>query len=528
MSSKNKSLEKEDKKDSSSEEHIDSNYKAKAYKMFLDIEEKPEIIIEKILISIFNKYITPIHVDIDLLDLQMHHNKIRLLCFQQEESKIVYILLTKIRSLIKKYKEKLFELPNIIELREKIFQKNYKRSYSQNKIISKKYLNFFLEKKNLNMSYPKIKKFNYYQVIKNLFCELKNIRNCLRKTAPIIEKIFEIPLSKYAKFSIWECEKEDYLKILIHDNFIRNQIRRTKNDFLCDIINEITEDDDKNLSSMTDRINYFKLIEEYKKINLDDILKISEIGSSIDVRFPEDAKPLKEEFYENIITDDKDMKYSFLDIDIDECTNSEEQNNEDINSIRIYKALKKKILQTKPVGLNKSILSNNININNESKFFNIPNLLKNNDMERDKITSINKNMEIKSINKINKKKKKETKKKEILKNENNKSNNKIKIDKNDIPNDIDDLVKYIVNDDRTETQNKKKKRNKKRKKKNKNEIKEEKKEEQEEEDIKEKTNIDDTDEIKKDFIINSINRFQIHKIKFKYKQKWLNKITKNS
>ena len=104
MSSKNKSLEKEDKKDSSSEEHIDSNYKAKAYKMFLDIEEKPEIIIEKILISIFNKYITPIHVDIDLLDLQMHHNKIRLLCFQQEESKIVYILLTKIRSLIKKYK----------------------------------------------------------------------------------------------------------------------------------------------------------------------------------------------------------------------------------------------------------------------------------------------------------------------------------------------------------------------------------------------------------------------------------------
>ena len=276
---------------------------------------------------------------------------------------------------------------------------------------------------------------------------------------------------------------------------------------------------------MTDRINYFKLIEEYKKINLDDILKISEIGSSIDVRFPEDAKPLKEEFYENIITDDKDMKYSFLDIDIDECTNSEEQNNEDINSIRIYKALKKKILQTKPVGLNKSILSNNININNESKFFNIPNLLKNNDMERDKITSINKNMEIKSINKINKKKKKETKKKEILKNENNKSNNKIKIDKNDIPNDIDDLVKYIVNDDRTETQNKKKKRNKKRKKKNKNEIKEEKKEEQEEEDIKEKTNIDDTDEIKKDFIINSINRFQIHKIKFKYRPKYLKKIS---
>jgi len=87
MSSKEKSLEKEkNQKDSSSEEHIDPNYKQKAYKMLLDIEEKPEIMIEKILTSIFNKYITPSHVDIDFLDLQMHHNKIRLLCIKQEKS----------------------------------------------------------------------------------------------------------------------------------------------------------------------------------------------------------------------------------------------------------------------------------------------------------------------------------------------------------------------------------------------------------------------------------------------------------
>ena len=60
-----------------------------------------------------------------------------------------------------------------------------------------------------------------------------------------------------------------------------------------------------------------------------------------------------------------------------------------------------------------------------------------------------------------------------------------------------------------------KKRNKKRKKKNKNEIKEDKKESFEEE-IKEKEKKDDTEEVKKDFIVNSINRFKIHKIKFKY------------
>ena len=87
------------------------------------------------------------------------------------------------------------------------------------------------------------------------------------------------------------------------------------------IINEITEDDDKNLSSMTDAINYFKLIEELKKINIDVLLKISEIGSSIDIRFPEDAEPkskLKEKLNESIISNDKDMRYPFLEVDIDE------------------------------------------------------------------------------------------------------------------------------------------------------------------------------------------------------------------
>jgi hypothetical protein len=536
MRSKGNSEEKEIKdRDSSSDEHIDTNYKSKDNKMFLDIEEKPEIIIEKILINIFNKYITPGNVDIDLSELQVHQNKIKLLSMQQKKSKIIYLLLTKIRSLIKKYREKLFELPNIIELREKIFQKNYKRSYSQNKIISKKYLSFFYERPRLNSSFPKLKKFNYFLVIKNLFCELKNIRNCLRKTAPIIEKIFEEPLSKYAKFSIWECEKEDYLKILIHDDFIWNQIRKGKNPFLNDIISEITDNNDTNLTSMTDRINYFKLIEEYKKFNIDDILKISGIGSSIDTRFPEDAKPinaLKEELYETIIKEDKDIRYSYEEADIEDYTNSEEHNNDDINSFKevtIYKALNKKIVQTKMGGISKSILTNNININinKEDKLFDIPKILKNNDISNEKLSSINNNIEIKNIININKKKKKDVKKKNVIKKESNKSKKKVKVDKNEIPNDIDDLVKYIENDDKTETQNKKKKRNKKRKKKNKNEIKEDKKEEKEE-DIKDINNKDDIKDIKEDLVKNSINRFKIHKIKFKYKPKWLNKISKNS
>ena len=155
MSSKSKSREKENEenqKDSSSEEHIEPSFKSKLHKMFLDIEEKPEITIEKILINLFNKYINPSNANNEYSEILIEQNKIELLCKKQEKSKIIYLLLTKIRSLIQKYKEKLFELPNIIELREKVFQRFYKRSHSQNKIISKKYLNFFIERSTLSHS----------------------------------------------------------------------------------------------------------------------------------------------------------------------------------------------------------------------------------------------------------------------------------------------------------------------------------------------------------------------------------------
>ena len=534
MSTKGK---EDNQKESSSDDNGDPPFKSKIHKMLLDFEEKPEIVIEKILINLFNNFINPRNFDIDNLEIQLQQKQVKSLCKNQDNAKIVHILLIKIRSLIKKYKEKLFELPNIIELREKIFHKVYKRSHSQNKIASKDYLNFFIERGNLNYSYPKLKKkFNYFLVVKNLICELKNIKNCLRKTAPIIEKIFELPLSKFEQFSIWECEKEDYLKILIHDEFIWNQIRKNSGIYLSDIISEITEEDNTNLTLMTEKLNHFQLLEEEKKRNIDDMLKLSEVGSSLDSRFPEDAKicPLKEEFFGNIITEDKDMRDSCEDADIDEYTNSEEQNTEEINNLKeitIYKALNKRIIKTKSTSFTKSILTgkaiNNININ----INNIPNLLKNSEISAhedfEPISSLNKNIEIKNISNLNKKKKKELKKKNIEKKENNKNKKTTKIDKSEIPNDIDDLVKYIVNDDKTETQNKKKKRNKKRKKKNKNEIKEDKKDENED-DIREKERKDEIDKIKEDLLKNSINRFKIHKIKFKYRPKWLNKISKNS
>ena len=475
MSSKDISTNNE--KESSSDEQKD--YPPTSYcinkfqKILLDIDEKPDIIIEKILINIFNRYISP---DINETDSFQQYlpNKIKLLCKKHQKYQIIYYLLTKIRSLIKKYREKIFELPNIIELQEKIFQKSYNRSNSHTKKISEDYINFGEDRVTIShKSYPKKKRiFDYYITIKNLFCELRNIKNCLEKTAPLIEKIFEIPLSEFEKFSIYECEKEDYLNILIHDNFIWKEIIKNRNTQLSSIIKEITEDDNKNLTLMTNKIEYFKQFQEYKKLKIDEMLKIAEIGSSKDNRFPEDARPIPEpEYYQ-----------SNEDADIDEYLNIEEeqniQNNENINNINnvfIFNKIKENYINninTIKIKENNKYIdilkNNNEIINNEDNYDSTPNIhteINNTIINKNLNNIIDKNKQNKKKSLKNKEKVTLKNKKDIKKENNNENNNKFKKsnkDKKEIPSDIDDLVKYIVNDDKTETQNKKRKKNKKR------------------------------------------------------------------
>ena len=559
-----KDISTNNEKESSSDEQ--KEYPPTSYcinkfkKILLDIDEKPDIIIEKILINIFNRYISP---DINESDSFQQYlpKKIKILCIKHQKYQIIYYLLTKIRSLIKKYREKIFELPNIIELQEKIFQKSYYRSNSHIKITSEDYINFGEDRVTINYkSYPKRKRiFDYYITVKNLFCELRNIKNCLEKTAPLIEKIFEIPLSEFEKFSIYECEKEDYLNILIHDKFIWKEITKNRNTQLSSIIKEITEDDNKNLTLMTNKIEYFKQFQEYKKLKIDEMLKIAEIGSSKDNRFPEDARPIPEaEYYQ-----------SNEDADIDEYYNIEEQNKQsnenknNINDVFIFNKIKEDIIarnkskeKIQNIITNNSLKNinykNNINtinvkennkyidilknnneiINNEDNFDSTPNIrteINNAITDKNLNNNIDKNKQNKKKLLKNKEKVTLKNKKDIKKENNNDNNNKFKKtnkDKKEIPSDIDDLVKYIVNDDKTETQNKKKKKNKKKNKKNKNEIKIEKEEEPlNEEEKKEKEENDEINEIKQNFLQNSINRYKIHKLKFKYKPEWLENIS---
>ena len=116
-------------KESSSDEQIDSYYFNKFQKILLDIDEKPDIIIEKILINIFNRFITPENNENENFDFYICQKKIKILSIKHEKNKIIYFLLTKIRSLINKYREKIFELPNIIEMKEKFFRNSYQKSH---------------------------------------------------------------------------------------------------------------------------------------------------------------------------------------------------------------------------------------------------------------------------------------------------------------------------------------------------------------------------------------------------------------
>ena len=573
------------------------SYNSNKYqKIFIDLDDKSDITIEKILISIFNNYIQE-NNQIEIINVMRYQENIKVLFLRHDKYKLVYYLLTKIRSLINKYKEKLFELPNIIELRDKIFRRYNFRSHSQKVNFSNNYINYRLDNlhitRNRNHS-QKRKYFDYYIAIKNLFCELKNIKSCLARAAPIIEKVFEIPLSEFEKFSIYECEKEDFFNILIKDTFIWYEINKNRKTKLNCIIEELVKDMNNKTNLMSEKINFFKKIYERNKRNLDEALKISKIGSNEETRFPEDAKPkieMKSEIKENINNsinniniDEKTIDLFSFDEEIDDYdyslfdensigsinTLSNIDDMEIINEIKENINLYNKLKMNKPAIIeNKStnsinninILSDHIGINNKSEFLDKKKLLQSEkenfeknftfknsvNINHDINIMIDKNIKENHYQKLKKNKIKLLKNKDRVlkdktKNENQngkdkeskkESNTKSskESEKNSIPNDIDDLVKYITNDDKVT----KKKKNRKKNKKNKNQKKnakeealnvEDKKENEKEKEEKEDKD-EELDEVKKDILKNSINRFKIHKIKFKYGPNWLVKLLEN-
>lgn len=532
--------------------------------IILGYDGDPDTIIENILITIFNNINNNIKTDEKYIIACQ--KKIKELCSKYGNYELIHHLLTNNTKIIKKYKNKIFERTKIKEDFDNDYQKYYFRSYSINEKYSKIYIHLAKDQfPKRHKSVPKEKKyFDDYIVVKYLFNKIEEIKKCLKKATPIIEKIFE-SLSEFEKNSIYERAKEDYFTILIHDSFIWNEIVKNKNTEFSNIIQEIIEGDN------TDNKIEFNNYQE-------EILKIAEIGSSIDERYPEDAIPATDKRYrmkeysdnseyENIFFQESEADEEDMDIYIKE-QNSKDNNFANINMIRFNG---KNIDNFADSAFNQNVITsstlngiNNINIKENHKFKDMPNLNKilnkenlnafnnkrniNSTISINNITDVNVNsIDIEKQNKIlnkeklfknpehllfkNKKNINNKNKKDNNNNNGNKkflnSNKNLKSDKKEIPSDIDDLVKYIENDNKNETQNKKKKKNKKKtKKKNKNEIEDKKEEVINQEDIKETEEDNEIKEIKENFLKNSINRYKIHKIKFKYKPEWLETISK--
>jgi hypothetical protein len=267
------------------EEYSDEQYQdyQKSENFLLNYEEQhPDAIIQEILIDIFNYLIRNKKGEINIKLIQ---NKIKQLCSGFPKNNIILWLLKLIRDIIQKLKGKIFENTNIKEFQENNIRSLFfrKANYSQNK-YSNKSTSFSIDKdeKLNNKSCPKKRSYINFNIAKTLFNHIKLIKNYLINAAPIIEEVFELPLSEFEKFSILECEIEEYLRIIIHDDFIWNEIITFKHTEFDKIIQEITEGNDRNIRTMTNKIEYFSQ-------------EIREICSGLDERYPEDAKPMIEE-----------------------------------------------------------------------------------------------------------------------------------------------------------------------------------------------------------------------------------------
>jgi len=526
-----------DQKEYSEEEEEEEPSSSEPKNFILDIDERPDTIIEKMLIDIFNSTISNKSEEDNI---SIYQEKVKKLCLNFQSHKIILLLLTNIRNIIKKYKNKILEMPDIKKYRNITIKPLFsgKQHFSIDKKYSYKYNTFKIERGDeLNSkSFSRGKKrFDFYSsVVKNLFNKLRHVKICLKKVAPIIEKVFEFPLSEFEKFSIYECEKDGYLSIIIHDDFIWNEIIANKNKQFNKIIQEITEGNNSNTKSLTNKIDYFESFCQERYI------KIAETSSSLDRRFPEDAKPLEE----ITLKEESHRKNNFMKNDIgissikikesdtshlisNTLKNFKEYNNQNLEDIKILGNINEKINFKKELLKKKFPFAEKKNIYSSIKINNITeeNI---NCIGNDKpniINLFNKEKSFKNKNKITNNKKESNN--NVSKKITNKNNN-YKIDKKEIPSDIDDLVKFIENDDKNETKNKKKKKNKKKtKKKNKTEdITNKEGENMNEEEMKKIKEDEEFNELKENILKNSINRFKIHKIKFKYKPEWLEQLSK--
>ena len=539
---KQKSKNLKEGKNSSLDEDISS-----IKEILLDIVEDPNLIIEKILISLFNEMI--INKDeIEENFILFYQKKIKDLCQKHQKKNIALLLFLNISNIIQRYRRIILETPNITEYRQNFSTKNDLRSFSHEEKHSKKYLYFDIsDRKNKLYSPPKkVRNFDYISVMKNLFNKLLGIKHCLKRAVPIIEKIFEYPLTDFEDCSVQECTMENFLRIIIHDNFIWNEITKNRRGELKILVQQLLEDFDKDCFYINNNDNNIDYFNKFTKKTL----KVQNAQSSFDTRTPDDAFKISPIYYDD---EHEKLFNKESDFNNEETVDNIIQNkNNNLSNINMIKLNSRNFINNK-FDINKAIFTNetineinkintinnfakeNLNLNLQKNFSFPGNTIKVPNLPHINLSNIppqkpdKPDSESNSNNKFNKKRFHKKVENNNIKNKKSEEIKNKKEEKSEIPNDLDDLVKYIKDDN---NQNKKKKKNRKKtKKRNKNaggeNSNENKKEQNENKD--DDNFIDDEKDIqifKDDLIKDSINRFKIHKIKFKYRPKYLKKISK--
>ena len=268
------------------------------------LEENYSNEIERILIEIYNKNISIISSG-NYSEINNNKNEIEDIekqikkYLKKKDLKtnllVLKILSDKIKELVGKYKEKVFEIDEIKAIHDKYILKM--QSLRNNQIIHCNNSVGSNVATNSNSSYDSYNynynyNYNYYDEENNnnknniflnaqdeaaskeitniLLRELKNIKKTLKISSKEIESIFKYPLSllrnengKKIKFSIELMQSEEFCETLLNDDFIKyllNQMRgilnQIKTSNVAKLIEEVLQDCDEHKNEMTRFVKY--------------------------------------------------------------------------------------------------------------------------------------------------------------------------------------------------------------------------------------------------------------------------------
>ena len=427
--------------------------------------------IEHILIDIYNKNISIINsqnlgspVSKKLFESSsIDKKKMKKIFKKQYDEKnllVLKILSDKIKCLIEKCKEKIYEMDDINKLYEQFAKDNNNHKFcksigSSGLTTNSNSSSFYgsgsdedniYMKNNLLLNNIQDESF-CKEISHDLLTQLINIKNTLKVSSKEIESIFKYAFNalktndgKKAKINIELVQLEQFNKVILNDNLISTlliQIKyifsKYKEDYFVQIIEQLQQECLMHKNSMTkfDNLlcqNLGIINDENEKNNVNDNKNESDKNNENDNE-NENENLLNQKIIDNNkiayeFNDNKKIKNNLLNI-VNSCSNEEENGNDENNNIN------------ESIDVNDDIHNENINDNNNE---NVKESITNNN------ENINENMNI-SNNESN--------------NDNKNENNNVNIDFNN----IDDLVKFINESDDKNSNKRTKKKNKKKKKK---------------------------------------------------------------